>query len=467
MTTTERMARYILEYDLATSDGAARREGIKFFADCFGCMIAGNTEKSIGILRDYSEKYGGSGVSTMLAPTGGLKLAAQDAARVNGAAAHVHDFDDVSLLLCGHPSVSVLPTALAVGEECHADGNSVLNAYMLGVDIMETLAMGLNPTAYERGWHTTTQFGTFGAAAAAGKLMGLSQEQLQMALGICASVTCGIRGNNGSMSKCLQPGQANANGIMAAVLARGGYLSNPDVMEGNDNYIQATVGEGSIQKMFDFMDSRKSAFTIPDMGLKLYPSCKCTNIGIDLARDLQKEHGFSHKDVESVTVGAQPFTIATLRYPSPETTLQGKFSMSFTVAQALVHGNVTMRDFEVPEISDPDVIDLMKRVDMIHDSSIANGAYTNDTYETNIKIRLKNGNELFKQADQAYGDPLNPCSMDDVREKFAITAGYFMTEKDAMGLYDQLVDMDKVADINAVMTLTSDAMAQFSNKHQD
>lgn len=464
MTTTERMARYILDYDLATSDKAARQEGIKFFADCFGCMIAGNTEKSIGILRDYSEKYSVRGTSTMLTPTGGVKLAAQDAARVNGAASHVHDFDDVSLLLCGHPSVSVLPTALAIGEECHSDGNSVLNAYMLGVDIMETLAMGLNPTAYERGWHTTTQFGTFGAAAAAGKLMGLNLQQLQMALGICASVTCGIRGNNGSMSKCLQPGQANANGIMAAILAKSGFLSNPDVMEGNDNYIQATVGKGNIQKMFDFMDSRKSAFTIPDMGLKLYPSCKCTNVGIDLARDLQKEYGFSHKDVESVTVGAQPFTIATLRYPSPENTLQGKFSMSFTVAQALVHGNVTMRDFEKPQIDDPDVIDLMKRVEMIHDSSIANGAYTNDTYETNIKIVLKDGRTLFKQAEQAYGDPLNPCNMDDVRVKFAITAGYFMSEENAMSLYDQLVGIDTVTDINSVMAFTSDAMAQYSKK---
>lgn len=456
MTLTEKMAKYIENYKVSNFDNKGREEGIKFFIDCFGCMIAGNTEKSVQLLAEYALENGGSGASTMLTPNGGRKVAAADAARTNGAAAHVHDFDDVSLLVCGHPSVAVLPTALAIGEEIHASGAAVLEAYMLGVDIMETFAMGLNPTAYERGWHTTTQFGTFGATAAACKLLGLSGKELVMGLGIAASIACGIRGNNGSMSKCLQAGQANANGIMAARLASRGFSSNSDVMEGNDNYIQALVGKANFEKMYSFMDSEKSAFTIPDMGLKLYPSCKCTNIGIDLARDLHREYGFSIQDIEKIIVGAQPFTIETLRYPCPVTTLQGKFSMNYTVAQALVAGNVTLKDFEEELITNKQVLDLMQRVEMVHDPEIANGKYTNDTYETNITIILKDGRVLKRQSEQAYGDPLNPCSMDDVREKFYTTAGLMMNAELAVQLYEDLLAIENIPDIGKIMDGTAD-----------
>ncbi len=460
MTLTQCMAQYVLDYRAAAHTGKAREEGIKFFTDCFGCMIAGCTEKSVRLLGEFGTRHSGSGASTMLTRHGGIRVSAIDAARTNGAASHVHDYDDVSLLVCGHPSVAVLPAVLAVGEERHSSGAELLEAYMLGVDIMETLAMGLNPVAYQRGWHTTTQFGSFGATAAAGKLMGLDHQQLVMALGIAASIACGIRGNNGSMAKCLQAGQANANGIMAASLAEIGFCSNPDVMEGNDNYIQAVVGDADFRKMIRFMESGESAFTIPDMGLKLYPSCKCTNIGIDLARDLQKQHGFTSEDIESVVVGAQPFTIATLRYPQAQTTLQGKFSMNFTVAQALVHGNVTMRDFEQNDIVDQKVLDLMQRIDMVHDPSIAGGAYTNDTYETNIRIALKDGRVFTKQSDQAYGDPLNPCTMNDVQEKFATTAGYFLDRDQIDNLYNMLTHIEDIDDACFIMDFVSDSMKQ-------
>ena len=117
---------------------------------------------------------------------------------------------------------------------------------------------------------------------------------------------------------------------------------------------------------------------------------------------------------------------------------------------------MTMKDFEEELITNKQVLDLMQRVEMVHDPEIANGKYTNDTYETNITIILKDGRVLKRQSEQAYGDPLNPCSMDDVREKFYTTAGLMMNAELAVQLYEDLLAIENIPDIGKIMDGTAD-----------
>lgn len=448
---TRILADYTLAFDLGKKAPEVTEKAKMALKDCLGCLLAGANEEPVRILRRYADGIGARGMSTVLGVKG-LRLDAGNAAMINGTAAHFHDYDDVSTNVTGHPSVVIFPAALAVGEEIGASGRAVLEAYALGVEVMGLMGRGLNPQHYSRGWHNTATLGVFGAAAAAGKLLGLNREQLSHTFSIAASRSAGLKGNFGTMTKSLHAGLAASNGIFSAKVAGLGMDANPDIFEMDEGYVSVTTGEMDLKAITEFITLEDSEFLNPGIAIKPFPSCKATHNGINAAMELQSTYGFQVEEIEKVFVECQPIAKDLLKYPEAVTPLQGKFSMNYCVACGLVRGKVGLGDFEGAEITDREILSLMKKIRMEVSEEISQGQYYNGTWETAVNITLRDGRHLRKQVRYATGDPENPLSVEQINEKFLDCIGRTVDFENAGQMMDDIDHLENLPCIADLIT---------------
>ena len=388
--------------------------------DYFTVAIAGSTAPGISGLVKYAERTYAEGRSTLLASGG--KRAAEAAALVNSATGHVLDFDDMHEALGGHPTVAVLPAALAVGEE-HALGHrNIIDAYILGVEVAARLGRCLNPTHYERGWHPTATLGIFGAAAAAARLLRLDVATTQTALGIAASMAAGIKGNFGTFMKPGQVARAAANGTAAAYLAAGGITASPHALEGVQSFSE--VFNGAAQGVIDWspMSTFGKTWLIADPGLvfKLYPCCGSTHAPIDAMLTLVREHELEHSSIEAIDVLLHPRRLPHINRPNPASGLEAKFSLQYAVAVAATGRPPGMADFVDGALADDIVRSLRGKVRLgelpEQDQILIPGQ--KDCFATVVSVRAR-GRTYSQRALAPQGfDPAVPITTGQLEAKF-------------------------------------------------
>lgn len=457
MTLTQRLADYTLSRTRPAIQPEVWASARRFLKDCYGCILAGAYEKATMIAREYGRSLSCRPAASVIGAKG-LRTSPCTAAMINGVAAHIHDYDDVSTTVTGHPSVVVLPAALAVGEAQGASGADVLRAYITGVEVMALMGRAFNPQHYSRGWHNTGTLGIFGAAAAAGQLMGLDRGQLVHAFGIAASRSAGLKGNFGTMTKALHAGLAASNGIFSAQMAQYGFTSNPDIMEMEGGFAYVTTGALDRAAVDRFLDAGDSEFLTPGLAFKPYPSCKGTHNGVCAILELREQYGFRASDVERVQVGCQPIALDLLKYPNPSTPLEGKFSMNYCLACALLYGRLTLSHFVGSTIDNPVLCDLMERISMQVNPQLAQGAYFNGTWETEVTVYLKDGRSAYRRVRFAPGDPTRPLSSSELEEKFSDCAAQAISPGSIAALSAQLDCVDQLDDIRALLQSTERAL---------
>src|SRR5262249_29042016 len=275
---------------------------------------------------------------------------ARNAALATGTAAHAHDFADMCFVSPAHPSAPLVAAALAAGEVTHASGAALLDAYIAGFELEGRLGRAMNPRHYQRGWHCTATIGTIGTAAAAARLFGLDVERTGHALAIAASEASGLKENFGTMVKPLHAGLAARNGVVAAQLARAGLTASAAAIDGAQGVLAAMDSERS--SLDDVAADLGIRWEIVETGItvKLYPSCAGTHPTLDALLDLRRLAGFTAADVEAVEVGVDPIVPTILIHDRPTTGLEGKFSMPFCAAAAVVHGHVRIETFDASHL---------------------------------------------------------------------------------------------------------------------
>jgi 2-methylcitrate dehydratase PrpD len=218
----------------------------------------------------------------------GLRASAPDAALANGTAAHALDFDDMCFVSLAHPSAPLVPAVIAAGEIAGASGRAVLDAYIIGFEIQARLGRLMNPRHYQRGWHCTSTLGAISAAAGASRLFGLDAAATEHALAIAASSASGLKENFGTMVKPLHAGLAARDGVMAALLAKGGLTGSAKAIDGPQGYLRAFDSEGT--DLANAVGDLGSRWEILDTGItvKLYPSCAGTHPTLDALLDLAR-----------------------------------------------------------------------------------------------------------------------------------------------------------------------------------
>jgi 2-methylcitrate dehydratase PrpD len=420
--------------------------------DTMGCILAGCNEQVGKIILQYIKGIGGIPESTVIGD--GYKTSIQNTALANGTIGHALDFDDSQLILIGHGSVVILPAVLAIAEKERISGKKVLEAFLIGFEVACKIGRAVNPKLYNNGWHATSVIGVLGAAAAAGKLLGLDTHKMTSALGIAASQACGLRQNFGTMTKPLHAGKAAESGIISAVLAKHGFTAATNILEAPEGFCSTFSGEYELNKIVDNLGDPYEIIS-PGVHTKPYPSCLSTFPMIEGTISLAEEHDIKPEDVELVECCVASLPMKALIHNSPKTAIEGKFSAQFVTAISLLDRRVSLDQFTDEKVQDPRTVNLMKKIKKVNHPDFPEFRVSPVTTASIVKIKLKDGREFSKRVDIAKGNPEKPLSKKELEVKFRDCAETIIGRDRVDQSIDMISNLDKIQDINQLIDVVS------------
>lgn len=411
--------------------------------DWMGSAAAGSKQSPAQMMLEVVEELGGVPEATVLA--GGQRTSCLNAALVNGAISHIVELDDVHRASIIHPAAVVIPAALAAAEKEHVGGKELITAVVVGYEVAIRVAEAITPSHYYY-WHTTGTCGTFGAAAAAAKILRLEADRVTWTLGNAGTQAAGLWEfiADGAMSKHLHPGKAAMNGLLAALLARRGFTGASRILEGERGFCRATASEIN----FDRITSRLGggSYKIEDISYKIHSSCRHTHPAVDVALDLSRKNKLTPDDVQSIRVKTYKTALNITANYTPDNNYAAKFSLPFCVSLAIKEGRVSPDLFTDSALTDPVIRSLMERVELEADPEL--DARYPELWPAALVIRTISGEVLEGHIDCPRGDPENPVTVDELEEKFLALAsgpwGKSRAER-AMALCRNLADVSDVS----------------------
>lgn len=417
----------------------ARQRAVDAITDCVGCMLAGASEPLAGSLSRALRALGGPGAAVLAGQRAGGSPV--DAALFNGALAHALDYDDTNHPAYAHPSAVLVPTLLAAAALDDFSGQALVTAYVIGFEVFGKLGRAMNTAHYRRGWHATATFGTLAAAAAASRVLRLDRDQTVMALGIAASSAGGLRANFGSMVKPLHAGYAARNGLLAAVLAREEHDASEQALDHPYGYLQLFSGEGG----FDPEPLRSwgeplEILTPYGLALKPFPACGATHTAIEAALTLRTQ--IEGRTPIRIEAGVSELAFAPLIHVQPRRPLEGKFSLHYCIAAALIEGDVNLASFRQALIEDSRVADLIAITQMQADPTVGDGA----EFPTRLTIHTEDGGRFSCFVPLAQGKPERWFTEGRIRRKFEDCLRDFRPTA-ARALFESLREMDQPVSI--------------------
>ncbi len=350
-----------------------------------------------------------------------MLASAVPAALVNGAMGHALDYDDITRPFKGHPSVVCLPPALAVGEMVGASGRDVMLAYMVAFEVGCAISTGMSVDyADDLGWHPTAPVGTLAAAAAAARLLGLNEEQTAMAISLAASNACGLRENFGTMTKPFHAGNASRGGVTAALLVQRGYKAATTGLEGRFGFMHAFSG-GRGEDVKKPLEQLGKKFFLEDAGvnIKKYPCCGSNHGALDSLLAMLKQRNLGLADIERVDVDNVPAISHVLLHPNPKLGYQGKFSLHYNIATALVDRKIDIDSFTDEKLNRPEYREARAKT---HVNVMSNWdpQYEHGPTYNPVTITLKNGERITQKTNRhtMHGAPADPLSEPELKDKF-------------------------------------------------
>src|SRR5579883_3310262 len=335
-----------------------RRLARQCLLDWLAVTLAGAREELSRLLLAEAEEQGGKPVATLVGHA--VKAPTQQAALVNGAASHALDFDDVNMVMTGHPTVAILPALLALAEARGANGAQLITAFVAGYETLCRVGALVAPGHYARGFHSTATVGSFGAAAACAHLLGLDVAATATALGIAGTQAAGLKSMFGTMCKPLHAGKAAQNGLIAATLAARGFSSRADVLD-------CAQGFAATQSA-DFR--AEAALADPTGGyhlranlFKYHAACYLTHAPIECARTLRRRHGIEPAQIREVVLRLDSGAAKVCHILAPRTGLEAKFSLRLTTAMALAGCDTAdLSTYGEANATDPALVALRDKV---------------------------------------------------------------------------------------------------------
>jgi 2-methylcitrate dehydratase PrpD len=400
------LVEFVLSLEAASLPPAVVEAASRSMTDWLGAAIRGATEPLAGALAAVIGATGGLPQASVMGRP--LRTSALLASLVNGAQSHALDFDDTHLPSIVHGSAPVAPVVMALGEWRHASGAQALASFVAGFEVETRIGRILGRALADRGWHVTGVLGHFGAATAAGKLLGLDAGRLAQALGIAGTQAAGLEQSFGTMSKPLHPGKAAMNGLLAALLAREGFTGPTAVLDGPGGLGATFLGITDLAAAVDDLGKR---FEILENSTKFYAACHLTHATIDAARAIRARVAAAPDAVDAVRCRVHPLVLKVAANPAPRTGLEAKFSIGYCAATALVRGEAGEAEFVEESLRDPAVARVMSRVVAEADASLGIGA-------AQMTVRLADGRAVEERVTAARGTPENPLTREEVEAKF-------------------------------------------------
>ena len=443
---TEQLAGFVAGTRAADVPEAVRSTAAWWVLDWLGCAIAGlDTPPGRILVRHTTDQpVGGSaclGLSEGRSP--------QVAALHNGGVSHIVEMDDVDRASVIHPAAVVVPAALATAERVGASGRDFLAAVTLGYEVAIRVGESVGKTHYFH-WHNTATCGVFGAAAAAGWLLGLDQTRLTWALGSAGTQAGGLWEfiADGAMSKHLHTGRAAANGVLAAELAALGFTGARRILEGRQGFFAATAPDGNPAAVTAGLGD---GWKLPGVSIKPYPSCRHTHSSVDAALRLRAEHRLRADDVERVEIGAYHSVLDLTDNPAPGHLYAAKFSVQYCVARALLDGALRLGDFTDERIAEPAAHDLMARIAVRLDPDL-DARYPRE-FPAEVRLFLRDGRVVGTAVASPKGDPEAPLTPEELSAKFRDMLPGTPYEARTDALLDAVIGLDGRPDVRGLLAL--------------
>ncbi|MGH7662066.1 MAG: MmgE/PrpD family protein [Vulcanimicrobiaceae bacterium] len=456
MNVSQGLARFVLDFKRSQTDDALKRAAVAAIVDGTASLVGGVREDFGRILHAYARATmpGPDAASTIVASD--MRAAPAFAAYINAAAGHSLCYDDTSNAMMGHPTVVVLPAALAVAESLGSSGDELIDAFALGVEVAVRDSELLAPGHYQRGWHATGMAGVIGAAAAAIRLLRLGEAEAVHALGIAATRAAGLRANFGTMAMIYHAGLAARGGVDAALLAQLGMTSAGDPFSGSKGYFSLfawppdkPVDTGRLLQRL----GKPFELVSPGLDVKPFPCGSLSHRAIQGALELRAENGVDSRDVVDVDCALPELHQDVLVHTHPDSMLAARISLVYPVAVALRNGSCTVNDFTPDLIKDPEIQRLMGIVKISPIKMEARRGEDLFAAPAEVTLKLRDGRTLHKRVEVVKASPGYHLTAQEVREKFDSCAEPSLGKAASEQLWDAVWRLDRIRDVRELTAL--------------
>ncbi len=438
MEITRTLAKFIVNHRAADVPEKVRHEAARSFLNWTGCAVGACRHETVERALAALDEFSGPRVATVLGR--GDRLDVMLAALINGTSSHTFDFDDTHLKTIIHPSGPVASAILALAEKQPVKGEDFLHAFILGVETECRIGNAVYPAHYDVGWHITATAGVFGAAAAAGRLLGLTEQQMVWALGIAATQASGLREMFGTMVKPMHPGNAARNGLLSAFLAAQNFTSAEQGIEGRRafaNVLSTTRNYDEITgKLGETWEAALNTYKPFACGIVEHPI-------IDGCVQLRNEHNLKAEDIESIALKVHPLVLELTGKRTPQTGLESKFSVFHSAAVGVIFGAAGEEQYSDGVACDSRVMALRDKVT----ATVEEGVHED---QARIAIRMKGGRTLEKFVEHAVGSLDRPMSDADLEAKFHGLADGILSRPGADRLIRMCWNVGKLKDAGEV-----------------
>lgn len=402
---TRTLARFIASTDASAIPDEAYDHAKVAFMDWLAVTIAGKDDPLVMKLITVALMIGGSEQATVIGH--GMKTDVAGATLINGSASHALDYDDTLVSFLGHPSVTIFPALLALAQWKGMRGLDFLTAYLIGLQAGGTVGACAGLDHYMAGWHATSTLGHLASAAACSRLLGLDEHQTVCALGIGATQSSGLKRVFGTMCKPFHAGRSSQAGLLAALLAKEGFTGPEDILEGPQGFFHTM--KGAVNE--DIVSMLGLGWDVGNLSQKYHASCHATHSPMEAAMAVVDGHAINLDDIERISVHSSRLALDAAGKPEPGCGLEGKFSIPYCVANALLRKQTGIQSFTDEKVSDPEVRRLMHRIVVIDDQDMK-------ALESLVRVETKDGQEYEGFSDILQQIPPFEIKKDRVRSKF-------------------------------------------------
>ncbi len=446
MQVTEPLARFLVAHRPEDVPEQVRHEAKRSLVNYFATALGGCRNEAVEILIAALADSFGPPHATVIGRK--ERTDALTATFLNAVSSNVLDFDDTHLRTVIHPTAPVAPGLFALSERRPIAGTALLHTFVLGAEVECRLGNALSPGHYRRGWHITATCGVLGAAAAAGKLLGLDAQRMGWALGTAATQSSGLIENLGTMSKSVGVGNAARNGLAAALYAARG-MSGPERPLEGPRGLAAVMGEGA--DLASVAEGLGESWELMQNAYKPYPCGVVLHPVIDACLELRPKVGDVDR-IERILVRGHPLLRERADRPAVTTGREAAVSLQHSVAVAFLYGAAGVKEYSDACVNDPAVLALRSKVFAEDDASIPADAAV-------VSLRTTAGEMLSAHIAHARGSLARPLSDRELEEKFRDLASYGAPAVDAARLIDAIWALGQTGDAGAVVRMTGSASA--------
>ena len=382
--------------------------------DTVGVAIFGAALPWSRMVREYAQRFGSGGRSSVLAPNGG-HLQAPSAALVNGTAAHAFELDSMRQPNAGaHPGATLLPAGLAIAQEEGASGSELIAAFVAGCEVLFRIGRAGRQSSDKLGFHGPAVTGALGAAVTAGKLLGLDADRMASALGIAASLAGGLlegmKTGQGGMVKRLHLGRAAESGVLAACLAQSGYEGPHTILEGKHGYFNAYCREPDMGALTAGLGAEWETLNIC---MKRYACHSAVVTPVEALAALKVAHALSPASIAAITVEGRSRMQTHHNIAEPGDLATAQSSIPFCVALSLFFDPADPRSYSEARLTDPDILALARKVQIVPREPPAGSLWA-----SRVTVRLTDGTEFAHEVRDFVGTPRRPMTQDELAAKF-------------------------------------------------